>query len=82
MSVQILMFGMLACTAMAVVLIIVADSFDVENIEGIIQIVVGGFAAGFVAVVTGRKVRDGLQARNGHYFDENENKVKSVENET
>lgn len=77
-SVQILIIGAIVCTAMSIVLMLVGYWLDFDGILTVIQIVVGTIAGGFAVLIGGRKGRDMLQARNGHYFDEGEQRLKDV----
>lgn len=64
MSIQILFIGMVLCTIM----------YKITDAGTLTEL----FAGGFLALVTGRKVRDAIQSNKGQYFDEDENKLKSV----
>ena len=70
LSVQILIIGALVCTGMY---------WGVNKDTTLVTI----FASGFTGLVIGRKVRDGIQASNNVYYDDNDKKLKSInQNET
>jgi len=64
-SVQTLIIGSILCSGMY----FFTDEVSLPTI----------FAGGFVAIATGRQIRNGIQANKGQYFDQGEGKLKNIE---
>ena len=70
-SVQTLLIGFFTCGLMAYL----SSLLDFEISDTVISL----FAGGFVALVTGNKVRDSVQANKGLYYHEDDKTLKKAE---
>lgn len=74
-SVQILLLGAIVCTLMAAALMFIANKFEFDAPMSVVTV----FAGAFTTIVVGRKGRDLIQSNRGIYYDEEEQKLKNVE---